>query len=134
MESPAATGIPAIIMGRCIVCKRAFRIEIPADIAERFGERLRFAAPYVMNAAGIALPRCECRVGIRCQESALGLPECGDSRCEGHGHLPLKLAAVKVTYKPEVACGASCWRAKCSNCICSCAGKNHGGMHAQAGF
>jgi hypothetical protein len=125
-----ATGTPAILMGRCVICKRAFRIDIPADVAESFGRRLPHAIPYAVKAAGMNIPKCECRVGVRCEESPLGLPACGDAWCEGHGPLPLKFAAVKVKHAPEVRCGGSCWAAKSSNCTCSCNGENHGGAHA----
>jgi hypothetical protein len=132
MTTATETGTPVILMGRCVICKSAFRVDIPAGIAERFGRRLPFAIPYAIAAAGMEVPRCRCREGVRCEENPLGQPACGDSWCEGHGPLPLKFAAVKVEYAAEVRCGGSCWAAKCSNCTCSCNGQNHGGMHAQA--
>lgn len=120
-----AVTIPAILIGRCTACKRPFRVDVPADIAERFGERLPYCIPYVLQAAGISV-RCDCREGI-CE-----IPECSDRFCEGHNGMPVRFTAgsvVKVTYKPEEKCGGSCWSAKGSNCTCSCRGKNHGGAH-----
>jgi hypothetical protein len=61
-----------VLMGRCVTCKRPFRAEIPADVADRFGSRLPHAIGYALLAA------------------------------------------------------------KSSDCACSCAGRNHGGMHSQA--
>lgn len=125
-----ALGIPAVFIGRCIDCKRPFRVEIPAEIADRFGARLKNAIGAALPAAGISPPSCDCRAGVRCTESPLGLPECGDSHCDGHGRTYVKFAIVKTTYKPEETCGGSCWTAKSTNCTCSCRGKNHGGAHA----
>jgi len=112
MTVTAATeaGTPAILMGRCAVCRNPFRVDIPAGIAERFGARLRHAIGYALLAAKITPPRCS----------------------EGHAPAPVRFAVVKVTNKPEIACGGKCWAAKSSDCACSCEGKNHGGMHAQA--
>ena len=126
-----AANIPAVFIGRCVDCKRPFRVEIPAEIADRFGPRLPNCIGAVLPAAGIAPVRCLCRDrGIRCPDRADGLPACGDYLCNGHGPSAVKFAIVKTTYKPEEACGGSCWAAKSSKCTCSCRGKNHGGMHA----
>lgn len=123
--APAA---PVILIGRCTACKHPFRVEIPAGIAARFGERLPHCVPYVLQAAGISVS-CDCRRGP-CPPMENGIPACGDSWCEGHGGTDVKFTAgsvVKVTRKPEKQCGGSCWSAKSSNCTCSCEGENHGG-------
>jgi hypothetical protein len=110
MATATETGTPAILMGRCVICKQAVRVEIPAEVAERFGPRLPNAIGYALQAAAITPPRCG----------------------EGHAPAPVRFAVVKAERKPEIACGGKCWAAKSSNCACSCEGKNHGGMHAQA--
>ena len=103
-----AAGIPAVFIGACASCRRPFRVEIPAEIADRFGPRLPNCIGAALPAAGITPPSCDCGA-------------------------PVKFTIVKVTYKAEKACGGNCWAAKSSKCVCSCRGKNHGGMHAISG-
>jgi hypothetical protein len=126
----AGTGSPApvILIGRCTACQRPFRVEIPAEVAERFGGRMPYCLGLVLQAAGITVS-CDCRSGP-CPPAGNGNPACGDSWCEGHGGTAVRFTAgsvVKVTYKPEKRCGGSCWSARSSNCTCSCEGENHGG-------
>lgn len=124
----SAPGAPLVFIGRCVDCRKPFRVEIPDNVAGRFGDRARHAIGPVLFAAGIAPPRCHCMDrGVRCPDRGDGIPKCGDWHCDGHGPSQVKFAVVKVAYKPEVRCGGSCWTAKSSNCICSCAGRNHGG-------
>jgi hypothetical protein len=120
---PAVEAVPTPLLGRCVECKAAFRVDIPA------GTRVITAMPAAaMRAAGMPAVWCGCRAGVRCGESPLGLPGCGDSFCGGHPQTAVKFAAVKVTIKPEVHCGGKCWAARSSNCACDCGGKNHGGQ------
>lgn len=127
--------IPAVVIGRCVACKRPFRIEISRSVAERFGARFPNCIAHVLRAAGIPAPSCDCRKTTRCPETGTyGLPECLDYDCAGHEKTSVKFAAVKVAYKPEVTCGGSCWTAKSSKCTCSCRGKNHGGAHTIGRF
>jgi hypothetical protein len=101
---------PSVLMGRCAACKRPFRVDIPAGVAERFGARLGSAIGYALLAAKIKPPRCS----------------------DGHAPAPVNFALVKTEDKPEAICGGKCWAAKSATCACSCDGANHGGMHAQA--
>jgi hypothetical protein len=104
-----AAGIPAVFIGRCASCRQPFRVEIPAEIADRFGPRLPNCIGAVLPAAGITPPSCDCGGSV-------------------------KFAIVKTTYKAEEACGGRCWSAKSTTCSCSCRGRNHGGAHGTGGF
>lgn len=111
MSSAVETELaPAVLIGHCTTCQHPYRVEIPADIAERFGPRMRHAMGYVLKAAGITLPACGCP------------------------NRSVRFAPVRVAYKAEKACGGSCWTAKSVTCTCSCNGKNHGGAHTNGGF
>lgn len=128
MSTAADTGA-IVLIGRCVNCKRPFRVEIPAAQAKWAN------AAQAIRAAGLVVPHCDCRArGIRCAEYDNGLPVCGDSFCDGHGPSEVKFAKLKVTYKPEAICGpGNCWGAVSSQCTCSCRGKNHGGVWAITG-
>jgi hypothetical protein len=116
---------PTVLLGRCVNCKRAFRVEVPA------GTPVYPSAPgFAIRMAGLEEPSCDCRATTRCPEMANGLPECLDWDCAGHPQTTVKFKAVKVTYKLETPCGGGCWGARSSNCLWSCRGKNHGGMWA----
>jgi hypothetical protein len=131
METVIAAHDAAVLIGRCVACKRPFRVEIPPEVVERFGARLAGAPGYALAAAGIGPIRCLCQDrGIRCPDRGDGIPKCGDWHCDGHGPSEVKFKRVKVEYKPEVQCSGSCWQAKSSKCTCSCRGKSHGGMWA----
>ena len=124
-EIEAAPALAAVVIGLCVECKTAFRVEIPAGVAV-FPASLRAA----VRLAGHAVWH-NCRAGVRCQESPLGLPACGDSFCTGHPQSEIKFRVLRVIYKAEAVCGpGNCWGAKSTTCTCSCRGKNDGGMWA----
>lgn len=120
---------PTVLIGRCTVCPRVFRVEIPASIRVLRGEPWQ-SLRYKVKAAGFPMG-CDCRDGVRCAEDATGLPACGDWRCDGHWLADVKWRILKATFKAEVICGpGNCWGAISSTCTCSCGGKNHGRQRA----
>lgn len=125
MTGPVTEVTPLVLIGRCVNCKRPFRVEIPAETRYAYAEQ-------AVRAAGLEVPRCDCRArGKRCPELENGLPACGDSFCDGHGPSEVKFTRLRITYKPEAVCGpGNCWGAVSSRCTCSCRGKHHGQMWA----
>jgi len=124
-SNQAVVDAPTVLIGRCTGCKQAFRAEIPAGrpVFAGYATEAAMAAGHPIHHG--------CRAGARCPEYPSGLPECGDSFCEGHALTDIRYRALKITYKPEAICGpGNCWGAKSTNCTCSCRGKNHGGMWA----
>lgn len=122
-----ATAPETVLMGRCVTCRRPFRITVPVTFAHP--GRVWHAA---LVATGVDAPLCDCAAG-RCPQDADGVPACGDWHCQGHGPSAVWWTPLTMEYKADVYCpvgGGSCWTAKSSKCTCSCRGANHGGMYA----
>jgi hypothetical protein len=120
MTDTAPTG-PSILIGRCTVCKRTYRAEIPSDwpVWPSTATRAAYAAGYSV--------RCDCREGVRCPEDENGCPSCWDWRCDGHWFTQIEYRPLRITYKPGAVCGpGNCWGARSSECTCSCRGEHHG--------
>ena len=120
--------LPAVMIGRCVTCKRPFRIEIPRSVGpvrcprtarqRRRHPHRRHPGPVVRLSEGHPV------------RNPCGRPRSGRDESHGHEHTGIKFAEVKITYKPLETCGGSCWMAKSSKCACSCRGKNHAGGHS----
>jgi hypothetical protein len=123
-----ATETPSpVLIGLCVNCKHPFRFEVSPEIAGTIGALTSPCIPRALRSAGVEAPRCHCRDGVRCPEMPNGIPECGDSWCEGHGTSDVRWQPLKVTLKPGVPCSpGGCQKARSRNCICSCGGANHG--------
>jgi hypothetical protein len=114
----------AVIIGQCVKCKRAYRLEVPATMKHMYPRDPGLA----IRAAGLTAPWCDCRTGVKCE----GRGGCGETDCHGHAQTFVRFGHVKVTYKADIVCGGACWAAKGDGCACSCRGANHGGSWAMA--
>mgnify|MGYP001575061791 CR=1 FL=1 len=103
-----AAAVPeTVLMGRCVTCRRPFRITVPLTF--KYPGRVWHSS---LLAAGVEPPLCP---------------------CAEHGRGEVWWTPLTVEYKPEVLCspgGGGCWTARNSKCRCSCRGANHGGMYA----
>jgi hypothetical protein len=126
-----APGPPQVLIGRCSVCRAAFRAEIPATVIVCSGSGW---ATSVARNYGYPVQH-DCRAGIPCPpEGENGLPACGFWDCDGHDLTQIAYKPLRVTYKPGAVCGpGNCGGAVTATCVCSCSGANHGSSWAASG-
>jgi hypothetical protein len=124
MEAPAAPPATVPLIGRCVFCKQAFRVEVLATMAAMY----RRSIGQALRASGVDSPWCDCRAATPCATAPAGRPRCDNPDCTGHPRSAVAFKIVRVTYKAEKTCGGACWAAKGDGCTCSCRGANHGGM------